>query len=439
MMKISYNISESTMGSVERAIVGAVSEAVEYLAAKHGFSAADAMDDMNLVRASGVKKVKKSIVKERKPSIPLPWCGVVQDSCYGIRVNHGLFTQCHNARAVDVDSGKANEYCKTCCGQAGINDSGAPNAGDIRARLGGDWDAPAKLVSYGNVMKKLNITREDAERVATEFDQVIPEEQFAVVTGRRGRPKKDNSTSSSDEDSAPKKRGRPKKDKKVVTSTGDDLIAQLVAQAKETSSSGSDSEGAVDKKAVADAKKAVADAKKEAAVAKKEAADAAKAEKLEAKAEKLAAKEADKEARNVAKQEKLEAKQAAKDAKQAAKDADDLVVQELVAKTQDGVDEAKLAKQQQATNATNASVVATPTLVAPADDDVELAAESSDSEEEEVSVVAFVIDGKDYLINHKTNILYSTDDHTQIGQWDEASSEIKDIESEDEESDDDDE
>ena len=43
----------------------------------------------------------KSIVKTQKiektcpPSIPLPFCGVIEDTwCRGIRLNHGLHTQC---------------------------------------------------------------------------------------------------------------------------------------------------------------------------------------------------------------------------------------------------------------------------------------------------------------------------------------------------------
>ena len=143
------------------------------------------------------------------------------------------------------------DYCKTCGKQAAANQEKLPNAGDIRSRAMAFKVATGKQVNYGNVMEKLGISRQEAEAAAAEMGVEIPEEQFAVVKGRRGRPKKDSSTtsSSSGEDEAevkPKKRGRPKKEKKVVsTSSGDDLLSQLVAQAQDTSdesSSNSDSD-----------------------------------------------------------------------------------------------------------------------------------------------------------------------------------------------------
>ena len=96
-----------------------------------------------------------------------------------------------------------------------------------------------QVVPYGNVMEKLNITQEAAVAAATKIGLTIPEEQFEVKKAKRGRPKKDTSTSDTESEASvpaePKKRGRPKKDKQIVSSMapGDDLIAALVAKAKE--------------------------------------------------------------------------------------------------------------------------------------------------------------------------------------------------------------
>jgi hypothetical protein len=87
-------------------------------------------------------------------------------------------------------------------------------------------------------MEKLNITKEDAIKAATELGLTIPENQFEVKKAQRGRPKKDTTaidTSDSEaETKSEKKRGRPKKEKKVVSvNPGDAIIHNLVEKANE--------------------------------------------------------------------------------------------------------------------------------------------------------------------------------------------------------------
>ncbi len=52
-----------------------------------------------------------------------------------------------------------------------------------------------KPIQYGNVMEKLYITREEAEREAAKWGQIIPEEYFKVIkkkTRTQEKSRKDN-------------------------------------------------------------------------------------------------------------------------------------------------------------------------------------------------------------------------------------------------------
>ena len=134
---INFDISATTERSIKTLVLGAVREAVEVLAAKHGFDAKDAMAGLEVARRTVQKKPKQEPKKKTKPSIPLPFCGVInEDTCHGIRVNHGLHTQCTNAKHEPL-SGSHCSYCKTCNKQAVANDTGEPNAGDIHSRGSG--------------------------------------------------------------------------------------------------------------------------------------------------------------------------------------------------------------------------------------------------------------------------------------------------------------
>ena len=90
------------------------------------------------------------------------------------------------------------------------------------------------VVPYGNVLEKKGITREKAMVYAKEKGVEIPEEMFAVVKKKRGRPKKVSvEVTDTDEDEPKKKRGRPKK-KSTEIDNPVDLIANLVAQAEKS-------------------------------------------------------------------------------------------------------------------------------------------------------------------------------------------------------------
>ena len=195
------------------ALVVALSEA-------HGFS-----------EASGLEMLDRMTKKVVKPSMPLPWCGLVQASwCDGLRLNHGLLSQCTN---------EAGGLCSTCSKQA--DEDGRPSYGLVSDRVLWESEHSGELFrnhkgktsrSFGSVMKKLSIRREDAEAEALRFGLTIREDDFAERCAVKGRPKKSSSASDSDEDMPKRGRGRPRKEvKKVGGSVGDDLIASLVRQA----------------------------------------------------------------------------------------------------------------------------------------------------------------------------------------------------------------
>ena len=203
---------------------------------------------LNLESAT-VQKVKKE-KKEKKekvavPAFPLPWTGEVHECwCEGLRLNHGLYSQCNMERCDD------SPYCKTCKKQAAVNLTGKPNYGSVGDRLAcakaleyRDGKTGKQSVTYGNVLLKLSISKERAIEEASKFGLVIPEEQFQTRVTKRGRPKTKKDASASDTESETSKkrgRGRPKKEKLVVSSCGDDMIASLVAESQNHTTTSND-------------------------------------------------------------------------------------------------------------------------------------------------------------------------------------------------------
>ena len=163
-------------------------------------------------------KVSKSLSK-----IPLPFLGeIYNENCNAIRLNYGLYTQCNNSFKFNING---KQLCQTCFNQTKKNQNGLPTYGYIHDRIeqGVNFKDPKGKIPllYGNVIQKLNITREEVEREENKLDIKIPEWHFEVKKASRGRPKKQtstNDTSSEDGDSVKRSRGRPLKDKKEVKS-----------------------------------------------------------------------------------------------------------------------------------------------------------------------------------------------------------------------------
>jgi len=349
----------------------------------------------------GFKKVleSKKVKNERvcKPKIALPYCGsLLSGCCMGISLNGRLYTQCLKKAK------KGSIWCGTCKKEAEASSSGKPKYGSMEDRMamGKDWkDSKQRApVRYSTVMLKKNITKEQAVEEAAKLGWTIPEEEFELEV-----PKKKQG----------KKRGRPAKTKKVETGgAGDDLIANLVAQAKMENNEDADEIAAaktevVDKKAAKEAEK---EAKKLAKEAEKEAKKLAKeAEKLakkEAKeAEKLAkkqAKEAEKLAKEAEKEAKKLAKKAAKKAEKEAKEAEKAkVTKDAVADLQQQMEDLELQEEK---------------VVSSQDED--------EDEDGEVEVVKFEHEGKEYLKDCE-NIVYDMETQDEIGTWNETDKKIR--------------
>ena len=209
-------------------------------AEKYGFDGAEALacllsNKTEVVREKKAKKVTEKKSVEKKPQTVLPFCGEVQsECCKAIRLNHNLFTQCTNSPA-------EGEFCKTCNGNAAKND-GKPTYGTVEDRMNAgrmEYSVGGKkVIRYSRVMDKLNITRDQAEKAAADMGVVIAEDQFEHEIVKKGRPSKSAEVSDTESETSQKeskKAGRPKKAMKAVKSTtGDDLIASLIANAATT-------------------------------------------------------------------------------------------------------------------------------------------------------------------------------------------------------------
>jgi len=211
------------------------------LSAKFGFNEEEGLKLLRLDELKVKTESKKETKRDKTPKLPLPFCGVkLADCCEAIRLNHGLYTQCTN-NITDEN----NNLCKTCSNQKDKNSNGEPTYGciDNRVKLGDKFRDPKGKapINYGNIMDKLKITRNEAEREAANQGLTIPEKEFEVKKTQRGRPKKNtiaNDTSGSEDEPLVKKepqkkeRGRPKKVNKEVV-TGKDIVKNLVKEAQE--------------------------------------------------------------------------------------------------------------------------------------------------------------------------------------------------------------
>ena len=200
-----------TVKSISCALSEVCEKAVRACALEYNFDADEAVLKFGvctLIDGKSKKGVKKAAKKRLKPSVCLPFCGIALPGfCHGIKLNRGLYTQCMMTPAGE------GQFCTTCARQCASNANGMPNYGTIEERIekGAAWKDPKGKVpiNYGNVMLKLNITKEAAVIEAEKFGLTLADEQFEVVKAKKGRPAK--AKKEKDPNAAPKKRGRPKK------------------------------------------------------------------------------------------------------------------------------------------------------------------------------------------------------------------------------------
>ena len=153
---------------------------VETLALEYGFDVQEALSKLNAQAEQRQEQAEEEQAEQLKPKQPkqpkpeikkmstiLPFCGIVEENwCQGVRTNHNLYTQCTMPKHGD------GKYCKTCQKQANENE-GVPKHGDVSSLPN------PKAVCYAKVMKKLDISRENAIQAAEEERRREEEERLA--------------------------------------------------------------------------------------------------------------------------------------------------------------------------------------------------------------------------------------------------------------------
>ena len=444
MAAIEMNMTSKMTKALENMMTEAVRECVTYLAGEYSFDAEEALAKVSIscVTTKKTSRTKKEPKEKKakfvKPAMPLPFCNaVIEGRCGGICLNNRLYTQC-------LKPAGENGLCAACNKQAAANEHGKPNYGLIYERIDNDeWTDPKGKapVRYATVMLKQSIEKDAAVEEAAKFGWTIDEIQFEV---EEKKPKK------------AAKRGRPAKTKGVETGgAGDDLIAQLVAQAQQEQGEEDETKADEEPEVVAEEPDVVAQeveeepkpVKKTTKKPKKtaEEKEAEKQAKLKAKEEekaaKLAAKEAEKQAKLAAKEAAKEAKLQAKADAKAAKEAEKKALAEKKAaekKAKEQVKEKVEVLEKELTEvATKAAEEIVQEMAALDVNDGELHEEEEEEEEEEeaTEVVKFEVDGKTYLKDNE-GVLYDMESQEAVGVWNEETKQIDEIDEDSDEEED---
>ena len=418
MMTTQIQITNTVMKTLTGMVKTSLEDAVRLLSEKYGFDRTEALEylkvsEIEVVKAKKEKAPKKEkVVVPKKPAFLLPWCGSpVAGWCGAIRYNKGLYTQCTQKCK------GGSQFCTTCLKHVSVD--GIPQYGLVSERNNEGWTAPngKSPVNYANVMDKLKngddvVTQEMAVAEAAKFNWTIPEEQFVKTKTRKGRPAKAKA-----EKTEKKTRGRPKKQKPITTGgAGDDLIAQLVAQAAVQNAQ---------MEAVVEEEK---DSQPSSPSTEEETTDQSEpttpnqptqavkqdAPKKAKKPRKPKMTEEEKEAAKLAKQQEREAKKAAAKAeKEAAKAKAAAKVETPVESPNTETDEKETTPEELAQNL--AEMELKPESPADLEEDDE-----SEEEEEEVKVETKTgADGKTYMVDAEGNV-YDEEGY-EIGTWDDES------------------
>ena len=401
-------------------------EIIRACASKYGFDGEEAVRELRM-ELNAKKEKTKSVLKSEvrsMPSVPLPFTGTMrEESCQGVKQNHGLYTQCFSA---PVESG----LCKGCSKQASKNASGEPDCGLIAKRVmqGDDYRDPKGRapVHFTKVMKKQKLTEEQVLLEAAKFGMEISASHFAEPEQqKRGRPKKATTSDTESENSSgtgeKKARGRPKKAAKVVeASASEDLFASLMQQAQNASPTSNTVEEVAE-----NVSELSSDSESDGESSKKSKGSKKKSETAEEKAAKLEAKEQEKAGKLEAKEQEKAAKLQAKEQEKAAK---------LQAKEQEKAAKLQAKAEKPAKKQAKKTEVAAPVAATVAED---LKSEcESDDEEPVVKVKKFEHEGVTYL-KSSDGIVYDAKSQEVFGKWNEETKtiDVYDCETESEEED----
>jgi chemotaxis protein histidine kinase CheA len=421
-----FNASVSISEQLERMMVNSAQSlairSIRECAERYNFDAEEAIRNLGLEYVKMERKSSSKVVGKAKaapvakPAFPLPYNGEFnENSCFALRQNNGLYTQCQAIRKGD------KSFCKACQALADKSEDNVPEYGTIQQRQATDiflYVDPKgrKPVAYTKVMKKFKVSMAEVVEEAGKFNIEIHDMHFVEpeTETKRGRPK------TAKEPKEPKgAKGRPKKAKKVLEIEGDteDLFASLVANAQNYESESDDEELIMEALAT---KKGKSEEEKAAKALKKQQEEEAKALKKQqeeqAKAEKKALEELIKQDKELKRQQEKAEKEAKKAAEEEAK--------ALKKQQEEEAKAAKALKKQQEDEAKAAKALKK---------QPEKAAKASADEvaEQEPDVVKKIEEnGKKYLKSKKTGIIYDYAEYTQngeqvvVGQWNEKKNAI---------------
>tara|TARA_B110000261_G_C13058887_1_gene347312 strand:- start:317 stop:1429 length:1113 start_codon:yes stop_codon:yes gene_type:complete len=165
------------------------------------------------------KSKSKLKLKLKKLKVELPYVGIREECCFGLRKNGGLFTQC------EKKSCKEAVYCTGCLKESVKNEDGYPNAGDVSQRESVNYmlykdRKGVSVMAYGSYMSKHKLTREIVEKEALSRGIVLDEKHFEEVARKTaGRPK-----------------GQSNRSAKVVENDESDLFVSLLKKSVEEES-----------------------------------------------------------------------------------------------------------------------------------------------------------------------------------------------------------
>ena len=170
------------------------------------------------------EEMKERVESYKERKIVLPWSGE-KEGCKSIAYNMGLYTQC--GESISGES----KYCVGCVKE--YSKKGEHRYGTVEERKARgimEYKDPRGkgVVRYTEIMKKLNLTKEEVLSEAKRQGVEVAECHFEEKSAKRGRPRKEKEVVGEK-----KKRGRPRKEKEMVSNkAGEDLIASLLNESK---------------------------------------------------------------------------------------------------------------------------------------------------------------------------------------------------------------
>ena len=175
------------------------------------------------------EEMKERVESYKERKIVLPWSGE-KEGCKSLKYNMGLYTQCGESLSGESLSGE-RKYCVECVKE--YSKKGEHRYGTVEERKARgimEYKDPRGkgVVRYTEIMKKLNLTKEEVLSEAKRQGVEVAECHFEEKSAKRGRPRKEKEVVGEK-----KKRGRPKKEKEMVSNkAGEDLIASLLNESK---------------------------------------------------------------------------------------------------------------------------------------------------------------------------------------------------------------